>query len=326
MAHIFKRRLCGYLSKHRKHPLQRLALPMLLVTKNVCLATCVVALLAASAAGSGIVEVRGRPFHLRVPASYNGSRPVPLVVLLHGLQVTSTYQETYMRIGDAAEANGIIFAYPDGTRGPAGPFWNGAGCCQDPLTPPVDDVGYIGDIINYARTRFRLDGGKIFLIGHSNGAFMASRYVCERSDVAAIVTMSGGQYRSPFACNGLSFSRTSVLHIHGTNDEIVPYGEIGTAPGLGALIGVPTALATMMNWSFRNSCTYPLGRSLPDRDLDSTIPGTETSGVEYGCFHPGVALELWTMRGAPHVPTFYQTPSQSFGHVALEWLLRHGRS
>ena len=280
--------------------------------------------LAASAAATGIGEVRGRPFHLRVPASYNGSRPVPLVVLLHGLQVTSTYQETYMHIGDAADANGVIFAYPDGTRGPAGPFWNGAGCCQDPLTPPVDDVGYIRDIINYVRTRYRLDEGKIFLIGHSNGAFMASRYVCERSDVAAIVTMSGGQYLSPVACNGFSFLRTSVLHIHGTNDEIVPYGGVGTAPGVGVLIGVPTARVTVANWRLRNGCIFPIEHRLADIDLDSSILGAETSPVYYDCVNASV--EFWTMRGAPHVPTFYQTPERSFGHFALAWLLSHGRS
>lgn len=298
-------------------------LSMLPFIKSVCLCG-LLAFLAAPAVGRGITEVRGRPFHLRVPASYDGSRPVPLVLLLHGLQVTSTVQEAYMRVGDAADARGVIYAFPDGSRGPAGPFWNGAGCCQDPLTPPVDDVGYIGDVINYVRTHFRLDERKIFLIGHSNGAFMASRYVCERSDVSAIVTMSGGQYRLPTACNGISLLRTSVLHIHGTNDEIVPYGRIGTAPAPGALIGVPTAVMTVANWRWRNACPVPFGRSLPDRDLDSSIPGAETSVVEYPCAN--AAVEFWTMTGSPHVPSFFQTPGQSFGAVALDWLLLHGRS
>jgi polyhydroxybutyrate depolymerase len=327
MAYILKGRHRSHTSDVCREPLYRLArFAVFRVLKTLSLSLGLVTLLANGAAAHGVTEVRGRPFHLRIPSSYDGSRPVPLVVLLHGMPVTSTYQEAYMHVGDAAEAKGVIYAFPDGTRGPVGLFWNGARCCQDPLTPPVDDVGYIGDVIDYVRRHYRLDERQIFLIGHSNGAFLASRYACERDDVAAIVTLSGGQYLDAFSCGAgrLSLRRTSVLHIHGTNDEIVGY----SAPTLGQLLAYPTALITMANWRWRNGCLPPLpappiGQPLPDRDLDSRIPGEETSGVAYLC--TGAAVEFWTIRGAPHIPTFYQTPEQSFGRVALDWLLQHGR-
>lgn len=214
----------------------------------------------------------------------------------------------------------MIYAYPDGTRGAAGPFWNGARCCQDPLTPPVDDVGYLDGIIDYVRTHYRLDERRVFLIGHSNGAFMASRYACERPwTVAAIVTLSGGQYLDPFTCGP---GNTSVLHIHGTNDEITAHGGIGAGPSPSPIIGLPTGVVTVANWIFRNGCS-PIGWPLPARDLDYTIPGAETSGIAYPCL--GGAVEFWSIWGGPHVPHFFQTPEQSFGRVALDWLLLHGR-
>lgn len=328
MAYILKGCRRGHTSgacRERLYHLARFTAPRFV--KTLCFPIGLVALLVVVAAAHGVTEVRGRPFHLRVPASYDGSRPVPLVLLLHGMQVTSTYQEAYMHVGDAAEASGVIYAFPDGTRGPVGTFWNGARCCQDPLTPPVDDVGYIGDIIEYVRRHYRLDERRIFLIGHSNGAFMASRYACARSDVAAIVTLSGGQYADPLSC-GLndfnpSFLRTSVLHIHGTNDELVAYGGISTAPGAAQALGYPTAGVTVANWRWRNGCLSPIGRPLPARDFDSRIPGAETTGVAFLC--TAAAVEFWTIGGAPHVPTFYQTPERSFGRVTLDWLLQHGR-
>jgi len=274
-------------------------------------------------AGAGRADARGvivdgRLFHLHVPARYDGSKQVPLVILIHGIGVSSTLQDAYMRVKDESDARGFIYAYPDGTRlpSPVGQFWNGANCCQPPLVPPVDDEAYLDHIIQYVRSNYKLDERQIFLIGHSNGAFMANRYACHRSQVAAIVTLSGAQYLNPLDC-GLPFlGQVAVLHIHGTYDEVTPYL---------LSLGYPPAPLTVFNWATRNGCFHigaPGGAPL---DLVSDIPGNETSRKVYACL--GGALEFWTINGGYHVPNFYQRGERgrTFGSHALDWLLAHGR-
>ncbi len=276
------------------------------------------ALTAGTGAGAIGVTVDRRPFHLHVPAGYDGSRAVPLVLLLHGIGVTSTLQETYMRVKAESDARGFIYAYPDGTRGgPEGQFWNGAACCQLPTTPPVDDVGYLDQIIQYVRLHYRLDERKIFLIGHSNGGFMAHRYACERPNVAAVVTLSGGLYVDAVRCGPPGLGGVAVLHIHATLDEITPY-FFSDVPGL------PSGLLTVFNWTVRNGC-FPFPRPAGSVDMVSDLRGDETHKASFFCL--GAPLDFWTISGGSHVPNFYQPgeAGRTFGADALDWLLAHGR-
>jgi polyhydroxybutyrate depolymerase len=237
-------------------------------------------------------------------------------------------QETYMRVKTEADARGFIYAYPDGTRSPvrqAGQFWNGANCCQDPVTPPIDDVGYLDHIIQYVQDNYDVDRERIYLIGHSNGAFMASRYACERSgysgfrhpQIAAIATLAGGQYFVAPQC-GIGIGSVAVPHIHATLDEITPYA----APLQIPFIPVPTLPAgtqTVANWAIRNGCGP--GHSLPSIDLVSDLAGAETSRRTFPCLFAPV--EFWTIHGGAHTPNFYQPgePGRTFGAQVLDWLL-----
>ena len=271
---------------------------------------------AGGAAALGVM-VDKRPFHLHVPASYDGSRAVPLVVLLHGIGVTSTLQEAYFRLKAESEARGFIYAYPDGTRGPAGAFWNGAGCCQVSISLPVDDVGYLDSIIGYVRNHYRLDENRIFLTGHSNGSFMGTRYVCERSQVAAIANLSGGQYTDRLRCGIPAGGRTAVLHMHGTADEITPY-FFSHIPVL------PSALETVVNWTVRNGC-FPFPLPAGTVDLVSDLAGNETGKVRFACI--GAPLDFWTIAGGSHVPNMYQLgeAGRTLGANVMDWLYAHGR-
>ena len=253
----------------------------------------------------------------RIPPA-SGAPAKSLVILLHGIGVSSTLQETYMRVKAEADARGFIYVYPDGTRGgPEGQFWNGAACCQSPTTPPVDDVGYLDHIIEYVRTHYRLDERRIFLIGHSNGGFMASRYACERSQVAAIATLSGGLYVDALRCGPPGRGTVASLHIHATADEITPY-FFSDVPGL------PSGLTTVFNWTVRNGCLpFPVPR--PSFDMVSDLRGNETGPLRFLCF--GAPFELWTIAGGSHVPNFYQPgePGRTFAAITLDWLFTHGR-
>ena len=280
---------------------------------RVLLAVVAITAVAGIATARGIM-MDGRPFHLHVPVNYDGSQRVPLVLLIHGLGSDSTQQEAYMRVKAESDTRGFIYVYPDGTRVVGGQSWNGAECCQVP--PIVNDVSYLDHIIQYVQSNYNVDPHRIYLIGHSNGSFMASRYACERSgdsgvghpQIAAIATLSGGQYPRPFQC-GIGPGSVAVLHIHATFDEVIPYFA---------------GLHTVNNWKERNVCLLP-GRHLSSIDLVSDLPGAETDREEFPCF--SAPLEFWTIHGGSHVPNFYQPGERgrTFGAQVLDWLLAQRR-
>src|ERR1700676_2056590 len=97
----------------------------------------------------------------------------------------------------AAEKNGFIVAYLNGTRatrsmGADKLGWNaGGGCCGQPAINNVDDVGYVDGSVNYLAGKYGVDRSRIYGMGHSNGAMMTERLMCESKIYAPAVAISG---------------------------------------------------------------------------------------------------------------------------------------
>jgi polyhydroxybutyrate depolymerase len=251
---------------------------------------------AGAAIGSPTAE---RPYGLEVPPGYDGERAVPLVVLLHGYTSSGPAQAAYFGLIAEADRAGFLLAYPNGTRDLLGNrFWNATDACCDFFRSGVDDVAYLDAVIGEISARYPVDPARIFLVGHSNGAFMAHRYACDRATrVAAIVTLAGMQWEDPGRCGaGLP---VSVLHVHGRNDTTINYGGGATPEG-----SYPGAVDTAGDWAAKDGCAGRLAATGRTFDLDRTIVGDETvEEAESGC-PAGVAVDLWTIEGGGHVPAF----------------------
>jgi polyhydroxybutyrate depolymerase len=154
-------------------------------------------------------------------------------------------------------------------------------------------------VIDEITTRYRVDPARVFVVGHSNGAFMAHRYACDRSDrVAAIVTLAGMTWKDQGHCR--PSSAVSVLHVHGRDDGTVRY-EGGAMPN-GA--SYPGAVETVYDWAAQDGCTGRLGATGRTFDLERTIPGDETvEEASSGC-PAGTGISLWTIEHGGHVPAF----------------------
>src|SRR5438445_13801517 len=71
--------------------------------------------------------VADRPYHFKVPAGYDKSKPTPLVILLHGYSASGLVQDIYFGLSKIVDAKGFLYAYPDGTYDhgvPPARFWN----------------------------------------------------------------------------------------------------------------------------------------------------------------------------------------------------------
>jgi poly(3-hydroxybutyrate) depolymerase len=105
----------------------------------------------------------------------------------------------------------------------------------------------------------------------------------------------------------------SVLDIHGTEDDSVPYDDSIYYPG---------ALARAERWAERAGCDVNAATEGKSMDLINGIEGAETEVLEYrsGC-EDGKVVDLWTLEGVGHVPIFHD----GFADVVIPWLLQRTR-
>jgi polyhydroxybutyrate depolymerase len=252
-----------------------------------------------------------RPVELQLPTTYDETQDYPLVILLHGFSANGIIQSAYLGLADIPTDPGAFYMTPDGTLDDGGQrFWNASdACCSGNASNPPDDVAYIGGLIDDVSADWPIDPAKVFLIGHSNGAFMAYRMACDRPDVVtAIAGLAGGA--SDCAADGMA---VSVLHIHGDQDETVPYAG-GT---LGAPF--PGAVESVAMWSERDGCSAELTAGDP-LDLVTDLDGAETTTQAATC-GDGLGVELWTIVGGSHIPNV----QPSFATDVTGWLLSHAR-
>ena len=59
-------------------------------------------------------------------------------------------------------------------------------------------------------------------------------------------------------------------------------------------------------------------------DLDLAVAGLDTTVMRYTNCPPGGAVELWTINGGLHGPTFFSgTTSSEYSARVIDWLLAH---
>lgn len=258
--------------------------------------------------------IAARPFEAVVPAGYAAGTPVPLVVLLHGYGASATLQDAYFHLSALAQQRGFLLALPDGTVNVRGQrFWNATDACCG-FGAAVDDVAYLAAVIHDMQARFTVDPKRIFLVGHSNGGFMSHRMACDHSElIAGIVSLAGATWSEVAKCN--PGAPVSVLQVHGTLDAVIKYGG-------GALRRATHAGAekTVALWGAKDRCASAELRSTgADLDLVSDLPGAETQREALEGCPGGAAVELWRIRGGPHLPRF----KPSWAGRMYDWLLAH---
>jgi polyhydroxybutyrate depolymerase len=152
--------------------------------------------------------------------TFNVHRPqglpdtAPLVVMLHGGFGTGAQAERSYHWDNEADAGHFLVAYPDGLNR----AWNAGTCCGEPQRVNADDVGFITAMVGAIEQQIPVDRARVYATGMSNGAMMALRLGCQTDTFAAIAPVAGTLLTD---CSGAR--PTSLLQIHGTADDRVPY-------------------------------------------------------------------------------------------------------
>lgn len=226
-----------------------------------------------------------RTFRVHVPPGYDGTEPLPLVLMFHGGGGSGRqFELASSGMNPIADRENFIAVYPDGTGRIQ--TWNGGDCCGGAVTNNVDDVGFTAAMLDHLEAELCIDKNRVFASGMSNGAILSHRLGCELSDRIAAIAPVAGTEMSP-TCTP---PRTvAMMHIHGSDDGHVPFdGGIGCGPAGVAFTSVP---ATMERRRALNGCDST--RSLAFTEGDGTCESYS------GC-DDGADVLLCTIDGGGH--------------------------
>lgn len=257
-----------------------------------------------------------RPVKLQVPPNVEPGKTYPLVLVLHGYGVDGYVQQRVLQLATLPADHGAFVLAPDGTIDSTDHrFWNADPVCCNMDGSTVDDVAYLGGLLDTVIAERPIDRSRVFVVGHSNGAFMAYRLACDRSDVVtAIAGLAGAASSTASNCNPTH--PVAILHMHGTLDDMIPYDGADLPGGL----HMPGAIESVTQWAGHDACTG--ARSNTGMiDVDQSISDAETTTSSFAGCPTGAAVELWTIAGAGHVPDL---PPAFEGQV-WGWLDAHAR-
>lgn len=198
-----------------------------------------------------------RSYVVRTPdASALGNGRVPLVLVLHGGGGNAAHAERMTGFSEKARQEGFIVAYPEGSSRFKGRLltWNAGHCCGYAMESKIDDVGFIGVLIDRLIETYPIDPKRIYVTGMSNGGMMTHRLGRELSGkiaaIAPVVATVFGDEKEPD-------HPVPTIIINGMRDAMVPYQ--GGVPGgrfPDAWDGTPAkpAVDQAHFWSKANDC------------------------------------------------------------------------
>ncbi|MBX3162046.1 MAG: hypothetical protein KF773_39150 [Deltaproteobacteria bacterium] len=202
---------------------------------------------------------RTRTARVHVPASYVPSARTPVVLNIHGRTSNSASQANLSRAIAKSDAAGFVLVHPDSATSPTA--WNAGSCCDPATSTNVDDVGFIGALLDELEAKLCVDTDRVYAMGLSNGAYLSHKLACEMADrIAAIGPVAGLLLQSP-----CSPSRpVPVMMVNGTSDNLSLYQFVGQA---------------VTFWKGKNGCTTE-GVSFQNGDTTCVTQGGCTGGAD----------------------------------------------
>lgn len=275
---------------------------------SIVVILCALPMLAGAADLRGTLVHDGleRSYLLHVPTTLDASRPVPLVLVLHGGGGTGArmVQLTGGGFNTLAERDGFLVAYPDGIE----KHWNDgrAGVTWRAHLGGVDDVGFIAALIERLTRDWPVDARRVYVTGASNGGMMAVRLGCELADtIAAIAPVIAAMPAALAPHCAPAAAALSVLFMIGVQDPLVPWegGEVRLGrKNFGTVLSVAESVKF---WVTHNRCRIsPVVTDEPDRDPRD---GTRVRRESYDSCRDGTAVVLYAIDGGGHTwPGGYQ--------------------
>jgi polyhydroxybutyrate depolymerase len=151
---------------------------------------------------------------LHMPERLADGQSVPLVLVLHGTFLRGEEMAGLTGYSDLADERGFIAAYPDPTED--FPGWNAVEAGD-----LVNDVAFLGELLDYLEATYCVDERRVFVAGFSAGGTMAHTAACRDPRFAAISMVSSGFAVGEAICEPDAGIPTVV--IQGVLDPLIPW-------------------------------------------------------------------------------------------------------
>lgn len=198
-----------------------------------------------------MVGTQSRSYLLHVPAAYDGSRAVPLIVDFHAIGESGADERTRSPYPAVVDRDGVLMAFPNGLRGSAGEAWNFGPCC----VPGADDVAFTRALVAQVQSLACVDRARVYAAGILTGAGMVHYLGCRAADLFAAVTTAGLDMLEENVDTCQPARPITVVSFRGLAATRVPYagGPSSLVPGMPVtFLG---AQGTFDAWARIDGCT-----------------------------------------------------------------------
>jgi len=190
-----------------------------------------------------------------VQAPSGAAAPMPIVLLLHGGTETAEDVWKQTSLPTLGARDKFIVAAPQGID----KHWNdgrGSTLAGDSVSS-ADDVAFLRAVIAELVLRDRGDARAVFVIGASNGGFMAMNYACQAGDTLRAGANVISTLPAAVARNCKPGKPLPWLSMNGLRDSIVPFAGMpeGTMVRGKPQAALLSADATFQFWANRAGCS-----------------------------------------------------------------------
>ncbi len=244
------------------------------------------------------VEKPSRGFQISMPQNYNKAISLPLIILLPGYHKDNTYLAENLFKNKNSQENYIVVTANAAKDRLGNYFWNSKAACCNFFQSRVDDSKYLNELTKYLLAEYKVDRDRVYMLGHSNGGFMALNMACQKdSPYAGIISLAGAGNLELKPC--YNNTKTSLLLIHGTSDLTINYkgGDIQS-------VKYTSAQETTQQWlKLKNCDSTP---EISNSDFIDNLSGDETTKNAYRCDN-SETVNLWSIENGSHAPQFNES-------------------
>jgi poly(3-hydroxybutyrate) depolymerase len=225
------------------------------------------------------IDVKGteRQYVLELPTGYDGMTPVPVLFAFHGSgtsgqaflgqgygNIRGGVAGRVLLLGPNALTRSVETAWVD----PSGNQGNGV---------LLDDIDFFDALVAQLGANYCIDLGRIFAIGHGDGAIIANQLACLRGNVLRGVGPFAGAGPAERAAGGCTGKVAAFIGHNPNEGDPTECGAVsgGSCPWI--LLWAETGWPTTLYWTKQDGCADP--GAMPT----APFPGDSTTGDPLPC-------------------------------------------